>query len=71
MGNRANFVVVENSDWRLYYAHCSGYRMLDALVGGPDFAARYARAMEPRSETQWHRFTVACDALAADEATSA
>lgn len=53
MGNRANFVVVEKRDWRLYYAHCTGYRMLDALVGGPDFAVRYARAMEARWETDW------------------
>lgn len=53
MGNRANFVVVENLDWRLYYAHCTGYRMLDALIGGPDFAVRYARSMEPRPKTEW------------------
>lgn len=53
MGNRANFVVVENQDWRMYYAHCSGYRMLDALLGGPDFAVRYARAMETCPKTEW------------------
>lgn len=53
MGNRANFVIVEGQDWRLYYAHCTGYRMLDALIGGSDFAVRYARSMEPRPKTEW------------------
>lgn len=27
--------------------------MLDALIGGPDFAVLYARSMEPRSKTDW------------------
>jgi len=53
MGNRANFVVVENQDWRLYYAHCSGHRMLDAFIGGPELGLDYATSMEPWPETQW------------------
>lgn len=40
MGNRANFIVVENRDWRMYYAHRSGYRMLDAFW--PGWAVSYA-----------------------------
>ena len=36
MGNRANFVIVNDQDWRLYYSHWGGCRMLDALIGGPD-----------------------------------
>ncbi|HEU4360140.1 MAG TPA: hypothetical protein VFR27_01360 [Mycobacterium sp.] len=53
MGNRANFVVVENSDWRLYYAHRTGCRMLDALIGGPDLALRYAASLQGCPKTEW------------------
>jgi hypothetical protein len=45
MGNRANFVVVQDQDWRLYYAHWAGCRMLDGLIGGPELALRYADGM--------------------------
>jgi len=41
-GNRANFVVVKDQDWQLYYSHWGGCRMLDALIGGPELALRYA-----------------------------
>ncbi|MCV6974039.1 hypothetical protein [Mycobacterium bourgelatii] len=41
MGNRANIVIVEDGDWRLYYSHWAGCRMLDALLGGPDLALRH------------------------------
>lgn len=53
MGNRANFVVVQNHDWRLYYAHCTGYCMLDALIGGPDLALRYVANLRPRGPDEW------------------
>ena len=33
MGNRANFVIVKDQDWQLYYSHWGGCRMLDALIG--------------------------------------
>jgi hypothetical protein len=36
MGNRANFVIVKDQDWQLYYSHWGGCRMLDALIGGPN-----------------------------------
>ena len=39
MGNRANFVIVKDQDWQLYYSHWAGCRMLDALIGGPDVRA--------------------------------
>ena len=45
MGNRANFVIVENQDWQLYYSHWAGCRILDALIGGPDLALRYAQTL--------------------------
>lgn len=53
MGNRANFVVVENGDWRLYYAHWAGCRILDALIGGPELALRYAGSLRACSQSQW------------------
>ncbi len=46
MGNRANFVIVQNQDWQLYYSHWAGCRILDALIGGPDLALRYARSLQ-------------------------
>jgi len=45
MGNRANFVVVKDEDWQLYYSHWGGCRMLDALIGGPELALRYADSL--------------------------
>lgn len=53
MGNRANFVVVKNRDWQLYYAHCTGYCMLDALIGGPDLALRYVANLRACPPDQW------------------
>lgn len=53
MGNRANFVIVENGDWQLYYAHWAGCRMLDALIGGPELALRYARSLRPCRQFEW------------------
>lgn len=51
MGNRANFVIVENQDWRLYYSHWAGCRILDVLIGGPDLALRYAQTLRPCART--------------------
>ena len=53
MGNRANFVVVENGDWQLYYAHWAGCRMLDALIGGPDLARRYVQSLRACPKSEW------------------
>lgn len=53
MGNRANIVIVENQDWQLYYSHWSGCRMLDALIGGPDFALRYVRSLRRCAKDEW------------------
>jgi hypothetical protein len=43
MGNRANFVIVKDQDWQLYYSHWGGCRMLDALIGGPGPCAALRR----------------------------
>jgi hypothetical protein len=53
MGNRANFVVVKNQDWQLYYSHWAGGRILDALIGGPDFALRYAETLRQCPKDEW------------------
>lgn len=53
MGNRANFVIVKNQDWRLYYSHWAGCRMLDALIGGPELALRYAQSLRPCKKDDW------------------
>ena len=53
MGNRANFVIVKNQDWQLYYSHWGGCRMLDALVGGPELALRYAATLRRCEKNDW------------------
>lgn len=46
MGNRANIVLVDHDGWQLRYAHWAGCRILDALLAGPEMAARYIRAQQ-------------------------
>ncbi|CCK50523.1 Conserved protein of unknown function [Mycobacterium canettii CIPT 140060008] len=53
MGNRANFVIVKDRDWQLYYSHWAGCRMLDALIAGPELALRYAQLLRPCPKDQW------------------
>jgi hypothetical protein len=53
MGNRANFVIVENQDWQLYYSHWGGCRFLDALIGAPELALRYAAALRRCTKIEW------------------
>lgn len=53
MGNRANFVIVKDQDWQLYYSHWAGCRILDALIGGPDLAVRYARSLRQCRKDEW------------------
>jgi len=53
MGNRANFVIVKDQDWQLFYSHWAGARMLDALIGGPELALRYARSQRPVAKHDW------------------
>jgi hypothetical protein len=60
MGNRANFVIVKDQDWQLYYSHWAGCRMLDALIGGPDLALRYAASLRRCEKDEW------CDPTWAD-----
>lgn len=53
MGGRANMVVVENGDWSLYDAHWAGDRMLDVVAFGSEYAVRYIRAYDERSDAGW------------------
>ena len=53
MGNRANFVIVKDQDWQLYYSHWSGCRILDSLIGGPELALRYVRSLRPCAKDEW------------------
>jgi hypothetical protein len=53
MGNRANFVIVKNRDWQLFYSHWAGCRILDALIGGPELALRYAQSLRPCAKEDW------------------
>ena len=60
MGNRANFVVVKDQDWQLYYSQWGGCRMLDALIGGPELGLRYAASLRRCEKNEW------CDPTWAD-----
>jgi hypothetical protein len=53
MGNRANFVIVKDQDWQLYYSHWAGCRSLDALIAGPQFALRYVQSLRPCAKDEW------------------
>lgn len=53
MGNRANFVIVHEGDWQLYYSHWGGCRILDALIGGPGLALRYAASLRRCQKDEW------------------
>jgi len=53
MGSRANFVIVKDHDWQLYYSHWAGCRMLDALIGGPELALRYAVSRRRCEKNEW------------------
>ncbi|MGY4653752.1 hypothetical protein [Mycobacterium sp. URHB0021] len=53
MGNRVNFVIVKDHDWQLYYSHWAGCRILDALIGGPELALRYAASLRRCEKNEW------------------
>lgn len=53
MGNRANLILVENGEWRLYYSHWVGCRMLDALAFGPEMARRYFESQRHCARDEW------------------
>lgn len=53
MGSGANFVIVENRDWRHFHSPYGGRNVVDALVGGPELALRYVRCLRPCGKDDW------------------
>lgn len=47
MGSRANFVLVDEQGWRLYYSHWGGDRICGTLIAGPAAATRFIAAQRP------------------------
>lgn len=53
MGERANLVVVQSSQWELYYSHwCAGSLACD-LFWGPVHAERFIRIQRPSAPDEW------------------
>ncbi|WP_245848632.1 hypothetical protein [Mycobacterium palustre] len=46
-------MIVKDQDWQLYYSHWAGCRILDALIGGPELALRYAQSLRRCPKDQW------------------
>lgn len=44
MGHRANFVLVDEAGWRLYYSHWAAVQIRSALAPGPQAATRFIAA---------------------------
>jgi hypothetical protein len=54
MGQRANLVIVQHQDWRLYYDHWCANRLDTEMFWGPDLAAEFIEQREPLSDgDQW------------------
>ena len=50
VGQRANFVIVKNGDWRLYYDHWCANRIDVELFWGPRLAAAFIEQLEPLAD---------------------
>ncbi|MCO5994807.1 hypothetical protein [Actinoallomurus rhizosphaericola] len=53
MGNRANFVLVDDTGWRLYYDHWAANQICSVLVAGPEAATRFITAQLRRAPDEW------------------
>ncbi|MBI1374338.1 MAG: hypothetical protein GC159_16600 [Phycisphaera sp.] len=53
MGQRANLIIVENSDYAMYYSHWCANTITRDLFWGPDFAMRFVCAQRPVEKTDW------------------
>lgn len=51
MGDRANYVIVENGSWHLHYSHWGAVGLDLDLLPGPAAATRFVRAQ--RTVTRW------------------
>ena len=52
-GKQGELVIVKDGDWQLYYSHWGGCRILDALIGGPELALRYADSLRRCDKNEW------------------
>jgi hypothetical protein len=48
MGSRANYVVVDDRGWRLYYSHWGAQTVDIQLAPGPEHALRFVTGQQPR-----------------------
>lgn len=53
MGHRANFVIVENGDWNLYYSHAGAPAVERHLFWGPAYALAWIREHRPLQKNEW------------------
>lgn len=54
MGHRANFVLVDDAGWRLYYSHWAANRFAAELIAGPEAMIRFVSAQRPCDrEGEW------------------
>ncbi|WP_433178185.1 hypothetical protein [Actinoallomurus sp. CA-150999] len=53
MGQRANFVLVDDTGWRLYYDHWAANQICSVLVAGPEAATRFIIAQRQRAQDEW------------------
>jgi len=50
MGQRANYVLVEEGGWSLFYSHWAANTIDRDLIWGPDHAIAFVRAQQPTAE---------------------
>ncbi|GAB3958678.1 hypothetical protein GCM10029978_004100 [Actinoallomurus acanthiterrae] len=53
MGQRANFILVDDTGWRLYYDHWAANRVCSVLVAGPAAATRFITAQRLCAQDEW------------------
>ncbi|MCE5268252.1 MAG: hypothetical protein LLG00_10245 [Planctomycetaceae bacterium] len=53
MGQRANLVIVENGDYRLYYSHWCANTLPRDLFWGPDYAIAFIQAQRELNKSDW------------------
>lgn len=53
MGSRANYVIVDEQGWRLYYSHWGAARVDAQLAAGPAYARRFIEQQQPCAQTDW------------------
>jgi len=53
MGQRANFIVIENGERTIYYDHWAANRLDDELFWGPDEALHFFRQRDPVGNDGW------------------